>query len=370
MLTVKSLSYRHAHSRQEALTDVDFSLAAGESLVVAGRSGSGKSTLLSLLAGLAPHFLKGAMSGSAELDGQKAGEEGVAKWGQGARLMLQNPEAQFIAGSVEEEILLTLRCRGVTGAQADELAQDRLKALNIEDIKDQSVFRLSEGQKQKAVLAALTALRPKILLLDEPSANLDPGSLAELAEVLLNLKKEGLSLIIADHRLYWLRGLGEKLLVLEQGRCAHFGELADLSDLALRTKLGLRDPSAPPKSELPRPPCRLTKDAFGEEIDPQSDAIMIRSETDHEGGAEREKTVENKEATSGKTSGKTLNTASENVSKKTSETTSEQPLETAPDTTPEQASEAASETASEQALERAPDRKLEKTSEKIRRRLF
>ncbi|MDR1051669.1 MAG: ATP-binding cassette domain-containing protein [Deltaproteobacteria bacterium] len=253
MLEVQDLGYTHAHSEEPALRNVSFSLARGESLLLTGRSGSGKSTLLAVLAGLVPHFFKGRMVGRAALDGRTAGENEVSKWGEQAGMMLQNAEAQFIAGTVEEEILLTLRCRGVTGQEAEKICRERLEVLGLEDIRNQSVFLLSEGQKQKAVLAALTALRPKILLLDEPSANLDPASLKDLAGVLRSLQAEGLSLIVADHRLYWLGGMCEKLLVLERGEVAYRGDFDDLKDPGLRERLGLRSPFEPQKPDLPPP---------------------------------------------------------------------------------------------------------------------
>jgi energy-coupling factor transport system ATP-binding protein len=232
---------------------VTFALGPGQSLLLTGRSGSGKSTLLSILAGLYPHFLKGSLEGQALLDGKQAGQDRVTEWGQGARLMLQNSEAQFFAGTVGEEVLLTLRCRGVTGAQADEMANDRLGVMGLLNLRDHSVFKLSEGQKQKAVLAALTALRPKLLLLDEPSANLDPLFLSDLKSVLKCLQKEGLALIVADHRLYWLHDLCEKLIVLEDGQVAFEGAFGDLDSDGLRQKLGLRSAKAPKPPKLPGP---------------------------------------------------------------------------------------------------------------------
>ncbi|MDR2368117.1 MAG: ABC transporter ATP-binding protein [Deltaproteobacteria bacterium] len=254
MLTVDSLSYRHAHADSEALKGVSFSLGPGESLLLAGRSGSGKSTLLSILAGLHPHFLKGDLRGRALLDGVFAGQGGVAEWGKGARLMLQNPEAQFFAGTVGEEISLTLRCRGVTGPGAEAITSERLGALGLTALRDHSVFKLSEGQKQKAVLAALTALRPKLLLLDEPSANLDPVFLGELKSVLQKLRHEGLALIVADHRLHWLSGLCERLLVLEDGKVALEGPFECLGDGERLRRLGLRSPEPPLPGRLPPPP--------------------------------------------------------------------------------------------------------------------
>jgi energy-coupling factor transport system ATP-binding protein len=141
----------------------------------------------------------------------------------------------------------------VTGPEADEIARERLAALGLSALKDQSVFKLSEGQKQKAVLAALTALRPKLLLLDEPSANLDPVFLEELKKALWRLREDGLALIVADHRPYWLKGLCRKLLVLDDGAVAYEGQIEDLADPERRSRLGLRSPDVPKEPNLPLP---------------------------------------------------------------------------------------------------------------------
>lgn len=240
MLRVEELSYRHAHCPDRALSGLNFELPAGQALLLGGRSGSGKSTLLSVLSGLVPHYFKGELSGRVELKGESPGRMSLSEWGFRVGLMMQNPEAQFLAATVEEELLLSLRCREVEKTEAARLTAAQLERFGLEGVKRQSVFQLSEGQKQKVVLAALTALKPKLLLLDEPSANLDPASTAELGAVLASLKKDGLSLVIADHRLSWLNGLCDQVLMLDRGRAVCQGSWDLLKDEERRKALNLR----------------------------------------------------------------------------------------------------------------------------------
>ncbi|MDL2260223.1 ATP-binding cassette domain-containing protein [Deltaproteobacteria bacterium OttesenSCG-928-K17] len=254
MLRVENLGYRHLRAEVPALGGLDFQLNSGQVLVVCGHSGSGKSTLLSILSGLIPHYFKGELSGRVTLDGDEPRQSSLRQWGRRTGLMMQNPETQFLAGTVAEEIALTLRCRQIQAAEAAELTERQIARFRLEEIRGRSVFQLSEGQKQKVVLAALTALKPKLLLLDEPSANLDPFSTAELAETLAALKDEGLSMVIADHRLNWLDGLADQALVLQQGRTAAQGGWDILGDESLREQLNLRTIKAPAAISAAVPP--------------------------------------------------------------------------------------------------------------------
>ncbi|UQZ88040.1 ABC transporter [Deltaproteobacteria bacterium Smac51] len=241
MLRCEGLSYRHLHSPIRALDGLNLELPQGRTLLVGGHSGSGKSTLLSVLAGLMPHYYKGELNGRVSLDGREPGRMSLAEWGSMAAMMMQNPETQFLAATVEEELLMTLRCRGLSSGEAARRAAERMELFGLGGLRNHSVFNLSEGQKQKVVLAALTALKPRLLLLDEPSANLDPDSALDLKNVLAGLKEEGLSLVIADHRLSWLDGLCDQVLILENGRPACQGDWDLLKDDALRERLHLRD---------------------------------------------------------------------------------------------------------------------------------
>jgi energy-coupling factor transport system ATP-binding protein len=250
MLKVGHLSFTHAHSSLPALSDVSFELEEGQALLVTGESGGGKSTLLCLLAGLYPRFLRGELSGSLSLDG--ATPNSISVWAEKAGYMTQNPESQFIAGNVEDELYLTLRCRNISGGEAKDLVEDRLRVFGLEKVRGNSVFQLSEGQKQKVVLASLTALKPRLLLLDEPSANLDPSSLAELGELLKILLDDKLSLVIADHRLAWLKELCGEILVLSRGSVSLKGSWDLLASPEKRQELGLRNLEIPQLLSLPR----------------------------------------------------------------------------------------------------------------------
>ncbi|MDR2460474.1 MAG: ATP-binding cassette domain-containing protein [Deltaproteobacteria bacterium] len=250
MLKVKGITFAHAHSQKKALEDVTFMLLEGQGLLLTGASGSGKSTLLSILAGLYPRFLHGELTGEFTLDG--VGQDDVAVWSSRVGFMTQNPEIQFIAGNVEDELYLTLRCREISGQKAKVLVEDRLKVFGLEAIRENSVFQLSEGQKQKVVLASLTALKPRVLLLDEPSANLDPVSLEELGRILKVLVSEGVSLLIADHRLAWLRDITKQILVLDGGKISFVGDFESIKGKERRKELGLREIEKPVLKDLER----------------------------------------------------------------------------------------------------------------------
>jgi energy-coupling factor transport system ATP-binding protein len=249
MLEARGLGYRYPGAGGWALSDVSLAVGEGEGLLVAGESGGGKSTLLAILAGLCPRFLKGEMRGEIRLDGEAFSS--FQDWAARTGLMTQNPETQFLAGSVEDELYLTLRCRGVSGEAARLAVEERLEAFGIRHVRSSSVFGLSEGQKQKVVLASLTALRPRALLLDEPSANLDPAALEGLAAILRKAMDDGVSVIVADHRLYWLKGLCSRVLVLSGGAPAASGGWEILSDPADRERLGLRCADPPVRRSLP-----------------------------------------------------------------------------------------------------------------------
>lgn len=242
MLKIENYSYKHLFSRAWALDDVSFDIASGEALLLTGQSGSGKSTLLSAIAGLIPHYYKGEAKGRIVVDDFEPKDVPLSKIGARVGLMLQNAEVQFLAPTVAEEIFLSLKCRDLDAAKCRELTEAQLEKFKLNHIRNSSVFDLSEGQKQKVVLAALTALKPKVLLLDEPTANLDPLSIAELKAILQGLKRDGLALLIADHRLGWLNGLCEKIVVLQQGRIGWQGDFAALLQDKQYEKLGLRMP--------------------------------------------------------------------------------------------------------------------------------
>lgn len=249
MLTFNNVSYRYPHSPDPAVKNLSFSLAAGEVLLCTGRSGCGKSTLTRLTNGLCPHYLGGELAGDVYLAGQNTRNMKPHEISLQAGTLFQDPERQFFAMSVADEIGLVLQWRGVPPDKTRRAVAESARKLGIGGILGQSIFGLSEGQKQKVALAALLALRPRALILDEPSANLDPESTAGLARILGELKAEGLAILVVDHRLSWMRGTADKVLILEEGRAAAAGDFAMLDNPALRGRHGLREA----RVEDPRP---------------------------------------------------------------------------------------------------------------------
>ncbi|MDR2489031.1 MAG: ABC transporter ATP-binding protein [Desulfovibrio sp.] len=263
MLRFSSVTYSYPYAAEPAVRDVSFTLAPGEAMLCTGRSGCGKSTLTRLANGLAPHFLRGNLRGEARVKGERTLDSTPAQLAEQAGTLFQDPERQFFALTVGDELALTLQWRGWDAERIREAVAESARLLGVEDILEHTVFGLSEGQKQKVALASLLALRPGLLVLDEPTANLDPESIAELADTLAALKQRGVALFIVDHRLYWTRGLVDTVLVLDNGAVAAEGDFSLLDDAPLREKYGLRAVDVPdPRASLPHMPRLESSDFF------------------------------------------------------------------------------------------------------------
>ncbi len=252
MLRLDSVSYSYPHAAHRAVDDVSLHVKPGELLLCTGQSGCGKSTLIRILNGLIPHSMHGALQGQAWVGGRNTREESPASLAQTVGSLFQDPERQFFALTVGDEIAFALQWRGWTVERITEAVQESAARLNIAALLGHNIFELSEGQKQKVALAALLAARPLALLLDEPSANLDPEATTDLARTLDSLKKEGLAIMVADHRLSWLRTTADRVLVLHAGNTVASGSFSLLDDAPLRARYGLRNTLTPnPVNSLP-----------------------------------------------------------------------------------------------------------------------
>lgn len=217
MITAHNLSYTYPFQDEPALQGIDFRLAAGEAMLVTGPSGCGKSTLLRAINGLIPHHFKGRLSGTLELEGRPYPDsmEGISRR---IGTLLQNPDEQFMATTLADEVALPLEWRQTPVKVIKNRVADALDTLRLTHLADRSVFSLSEGEKQKCEIASLLALQPDVIVMDEPTANLSPEATDELREICLKLKSQGVTLAIVDHRLYWLNGVLDHLMVLNEGR--------------------------------------------------------------------------------------------------------------------------------------------------------
>ena len=220
IIDLHNITFTYAIGTSPALRDLTLAVPAGQICGVVGRAGAGKSTLCALCAGFIPNFYQGQFSGQAQIDGQDVVEKPVAELVSHIALVGSNAFSQISGArfTVYEEIGFGLENVGLPRAEIAERIEWALAAMQLEDLRDRSPYALSGGQQQRLVLAATLAMRPPVLVLDEPTAQLDPPTIAYLADLLRDLARQGTTILFAEHRLEWTAQLAERVLVLDAGQ--------------------------------------------------------------------------------------------------------------------------------------------------------
>ncbi len=216
-LRFEKVSYRYPGTDAWAIHDLDLTIHPGESALVAGASGSGKSTLCRASIGLVPHFHHGQLMGRVLLEGLDTRQHPVCQLFRHAGLVFQNPDAQLFNHSVEAELAYGLESLGLSPFDIEERLAWVERLLGLESLIKRAPHTLSGGEKQKVALGAILALRPRILLLDEPFTHLDPVGAEQLRATLRLIQSEGMALIIVEHRLHEIIAVVDRLIILHQG---------------------------------------------------------------------------------------------------------------------------------------------------------
>ncbi len=253
-----SFSYQEAETPIAALRDVTFELAPGRALALLGASGAGKSTLLQVLRGLDP-----PEAGAVLLDGRDASDPGGSGLYADVGLVFQLPELQLFAATARDDVAFGPRRRGLPEGEAVAAAEAAMRRVGLppDDFGARHPFTLSGGEQRRLALAGVLAMRPRLLLLDEPFVSLDPATRRRLREILTALKSEGVTLVIATHDIDIAWALCDEALILRDGRVAAAGawDFADNGRLLeenrlqepflvqLWRRLG-RDPEAAPRT--------------------------------------------------------------------------------------------------------------------------
>ena len=208
LVRVDNLSYRYLDSEKWVLEGVSLEINEGEVVVLAGQSGCGKSTLLRCMNGLIPHMYPGEYRGSITMDGEQVDKTPMRTLAQKVGLLFQNPENQIFMFSVERDIAFGLENLGVSRAEMRRKVDEVMNLLGITPLALRAPHELSDGQKQRVALAGVLAMRPRLIILDEPTSLLDPQTASELVALIHTLNKEaGLTFVVVEHRLELLAGL-------------------------------------------------------------------------------------------------------------------------------------------------------------------
>lgn len=212
-----SFQYQSGNKMTTGIKDISITIPKGQFVVLCGQSGCGKTTMTRLINGLIPHYYQGDLKGSVLLDSKDISKEPLYETAKYVGSVFQNPRTQFFNVDTTSEI--TFACENL-GMDVKEI-NNRLQTMNqfykLDTLLNRNIFHLSGGQKQKIACASATILFPELLVLDEPSSNLDASSIQELKEVLSRLKQQGKTILISEHRLYYLKELADRFIVMKEG---------------------------------------------------------------------------------------------------------------------------------------------------------
>ena len=250
MITIKNLSFQYSTEEELVLKNINLSVHQGECILLCGKSGCGKSTLLKIINGIIPEFYQGKITGSVEVAGMNPFETEIYKISEKVGSVFQNPKTQFYTTNTTDEIAFALENYGLERAKIQKRLQEVQETMHVSSLMDRNIFALSGGEKQKIAIAAVYALNPEIFVFDEPSSSLDMDSMIELSKLMERLKEEGKTIIIAEHRLWYLKKIVDRAVYLENGKITKEYSMEEIQNLSEeeRCRTGLRHTDFPGNS--------------------------------------------------------------------------------------------------------------------------
>ena len=217
MISIDRVSFGYGEA-QETLSQVSAAIAPGECVLLCGASGCGKTTVTKLINGLIPAFTPGCrLEGRVEVDGLDPGTTPMYELARKVGSVFQNPKSQFFNLDTDSELAFGLENEGRTPEEIRKRVSDTVDALHLQELQARNIFSLSGGQKQLLAFGSVYAMGPEIFVLDEPTANLDQDAIARLHDQIAGLKRQGRTVVIAEHRLYFLTDLIDRALYLRDG---------------------------------------------------------------------------------------------------------------------------------------------------------
>ena len=249
-IQVNDAQYAYPGGRQ-ALKGVDFTITKGEFLFVCGANGSGKSTIGYLLNGLIPHFFGGSFKGSVTVFGSDTRKMSVSKLFPHVGLVLQNADAQLFNSSVEDELAFGLESLGLAPKHIEDRIVETAKMLDIEHLLKRPPDKLSGGEKRIAGIASILCLKPSVLILDEPYANLDQQGISKVSRSLKKIHASGLTIVLIEQRVDGYLKDASRCIVVEQGKIIFDGKPGNAQKILVSQGLIPKYPKRTPKNDFP-----------------------------------------------------------------------------------------------------------------------
>lgn len=227
MIEIKHVNFQYKGVEQAGLHEIDLRISDGECVLLCGRSGCGKTTLTRLINGLIPHYYKGELSGEVTVNGHVVKETELYKLANVVGSVFQNPRSQFFSVDTDGEVVFGPENIGLEVTEILRRKEQVVADFRLEPLMGRSLFELSGGEKQKIACASVAALLPEIIILDEPSSNLDWDSIRDLRDCMALWKSQGKTIVISEHRLWYLKDLIDRAVYMEDGRIVHQWQRAD-----------------------------------------------------------------------------------------------------------------------------------------------
>ncbi len=242
MISFSNVSYGYTEDGKKDVQELNLSIRKGEFLVLTGRSGCGKTTITRMINGLATKFYEGVQQGTVCINGQDVNDLPLWEIGKTVGSIFQDPRSQFFASLTEDELAFGCENYGVDRDTIETRIADAIQKVRGGGLLKREIYPMSSGEKQKLAIASAYAVSPMIYVFDEPSANLDMASVRRLQELMQLLKSRGFTIVVAEHRLYYLTELADRFLFMRDGHIIQEFLPEDLSSLTAKESqaMGLR----------------------------------------------------------------------------------------------------------------------------------
>jgi energy-coupling factor transporter ATPase len=245
IIETKNLTYTYPGVTKQSIKDISINVEKGEFVLITGPSGCGKTTLCRCFNGLIPHFYQGELKGKITVAGMDTIKHQTHAMAKSVGLVFQNPENQLFALSVEKDVAFGLENLGVPREEMRARVEWALKLTGIHDLRERSPHEISGGQQQRVALAAVLAMQPEIIVLDEPTSFLDPLSAEKIFEVIHELnKKLGVTVLLVEHRLDLTAKYADHIIIMDEGKVCFDGKPREILNTEETRLIGVGIPKA------------------------------------------------------------------------------------------------------------------------------